>query len=144
MGSNKKANSVAFNNVKTRTEKDVLSQRGEKVKLGNLEVEVKPLPWDDANALEDKILEVLGQFDELQTIDTTEKGAGQKVVGLIKKMLRDDLLAIVCTAVPELDEQKIKESGATKAEVINLAVEAIAVNYGYVKNFVALASGVLK
>lgn len=134
--SDKDKNEV-FKKFQQRNEKQILMRQGKSVLFGDTEVTVKPLTWAKSNAFEDKAAEVFEKFSGAIVEYDND------IVGQFKYLLtflRDDLLALAELATEGVVTLEfVEQHGASKADVIETLTESFEINYGYLKNLLALA-----
>lgn len=123
---------------KLRAEKDILKNTGIPILFGDDEIYIKQLLWDDANKFEDKIIELVGSISGM-SLDTENLDIPSLLTTIIKSLLRDGLLDLAGLATEgKINLKYIKAVKATKDDVINIVVEAILLNYSYLKNLITL------
>lgn len=123
-----------------RTEKQILTQQGKRVKFGNIELVVPVLEWDESNAFEDKIADVVSKFNAF-TVQDIEKLNVEEFINTIITLLRNDLLVLASAATQgKVTLDFVRENHATKNDVMKVIVESFKLNYSYLKNALNLAN----
>jgi hypothetical protein len=145
--SDKKSVFNKFTNNREITERQALRNKGVTVFLGDTTIDIKALPYEDANDLEDKILEMLGKLYGLRKLDTNIGDSFiEEISNSISTLLRNDLIDLVKLCTINLDQPVTKEiiikNKATKDDLIQLVIESLLINYSHVKNLIALARGI--
>lgn len=137
--SKQKDKEAVLKKFSTRTEKQTLKNEGELVIVGEQDVVLKQLIWDDANKLEDCIVLQLEKFNSITSTGLENLDVKEVLTIAIQGLLRDGLLElseILTEGVVTLDF--IRASRATKNDIIELVVKGIMLNYSYLKNLMAL------
>jgi hypothetical protein len=132
-----------FKEKATRTEAEVIKNKGIEITIGLDVIIVKQLLWDDAEKFENKIVELLSNFSNIN-IDTEKldfSGIAQKV---LSNILGTGLLELAEIASEgKVTLEYIREVRATKDDVIKLVIESILLNYAYIKNLIAISQRIL-
>jgi hypothetical protein len=132
-----------FKEKAIRTEAEVIKNKGIEITIGLDVIIVKQLLWDDAEKFENKIVELLSNFSNIN-IDTEKldfSGIAQKV---LSNILGTGLLELAEIASEgKVTLEYIREVGATKDDVIKLVIESILLNYAYIKNLIAISQRIL-
>jgi hypothetical protein len=147
---NKEDKEKVFANFANKSEKERLLNKGEEVSFGNEKIKVKALPFFECDAFEDKIVKMFGQLDDLAKQEVfvkankfrKNKNAQIDMEGLfkvIKGLLGNDLIDLANIATRgKVTKETIIETEATKADIINIIMEAFKHNYGHIKNLIRL------
>jgi hypothetical protein len=131
-----------YEKFRERSEKEVISRKGVKVLFGNDFVMVRPLPWDKSNDFEDQIAAVLKKFAGMIDVKSDDFESQVKTV---LTLLREDLISLASAATEGLvSYDYIREKEASKNDVIDVVARAIEVNYGYLKNLIALSGQLMR
>lgn len=124
--------------AKQRSERDKLLNEGIKIQVGNTNITIKALDWETSNKFEDKLLELIKEFNDISIQDAT-KGGLYALVAMIIRILREDILELLNIGTNgELTLNYIKEHKCTKDDIIKLLIEVVALNYSYLKNLMSL------
>lgn len=127
-----------FARAKQRTEREKLLNTGIKVPVGDTEIIIKSLDWETSNQFEDKLLELVKEFNDISVTDVT-KGGLYDLVAMVVRILRKDIIELLTLGTNgELTIDYIKEHRGTKDDIIKLLIEVISLNYSYLKNLVTL------
>ena len=139
-----------YEKYKERKEEDIIKNTGETYTFGTTHITIRELAWCDADALEDKVLELFKEITGLLQTNVDDKDMldnlkNVDIAGLLEtfltKVLRQGLIDLANIATNgEITMDKIRECKATKSEVIKIVVNALMLNYGYLKNLIPLAA----
>lgn len=135
------------NKVKERTEAKILKNAGETFIFGTSEITLRELPWIEADELEDKVTELVGEVQNIlkseidddlakTLLETDISGILNKFKDLILRKGLLDLAFILSRGKITIDS--IKEAEATKSEVIKIVIDGLLLNYSYIKNLIPL------
>lgn len=139
MASKQKEKEAILKKFKTRSEKQTIKNEGELVIIGNMDVNLKQLIWDDANKLEDCIVSQLSKIQSLSDMNLQTINIEEVLNIIVHGFLREALLELTeILTEGEITYEVIKECRATKDDVIELVVKGITLNYSYLKNLIAL------
>lgn len=142
-----------YEKFKERSDEKVIKNQGMTFNYGNTEMTIKELAWDDADKLEDKIIELIKQvqnmfktqLDDENMAETLVKSDIASIIGTFRDVLLKqgllDLAKIISNG--QITKKSISESKATKSQVIKIVTEGLLLNYSYIKNLIPLA-GVFK
>ena len=127
-----------FKKSMERSERDKLRNKGVEIFVGDETISLKTLVWDEANEFEDAVIKASSGIGDLMGVDLTAIKPNE-VLTIISKMLRDDLLELANVATSKkITIEYIRETRATKDDIIKLVAKALEINYGYLKNLIAL------
>ena len=137
----KKRKEDVYNKFKARSEREILMNKGEEMFFGKTVINVKALEWDDSNKFEDEVARVLGKFRNFTKIDIGKGMDIDKIMEVILSLLRNDLISLANLATKgEITLKSIRENKASKDDVIKIIIKSMEINYGYIKNLIALSN----
>lgn len=126
-----------------RTEADIIKNKGIEIPIGEDVITVKQLLWDDAEKFEQKIVELLSSFSNIN-IDTEKLDISSIAQQILSNILGSGLLELAEIATEgKVTLEYIREVRATKDDVIKLVIEATLLNYAYIKNLIAIGQRIL-
>ena len=137
----KRQKEAIYNKHKTRSERDIVTNKGVDVPFGKTSIGIKALSWTKSNEFEDVVKAAFTKLSGVIKADTGSKSFDlDKVFNIMTQLLREDLLNMANKATCGLVTLKfIEEHEATKNDVMGVVVKAFEVNYKYVKNLIALS-----
>lgn len=141
MNNKNKRKEEVFNKFKLRSERDVLVNEGEECYFGKTVIKVKCLEWDDSNAFEDEVARVIRKFKGFTNMNIGKNMDIDKIINVVLSLLRDDLISLANKATKgAVTLESIKANKVIKDDVIKIIIKSMELNYGYLKNLIALSN----
>jgi hypothetical protein len=147
---NKNEKLKIYDKFKQRSEKEILTNKGETFSFGKKfeGITLYELDWDSSNTLEDVIIDIVESFSkELQfNIDMNDPTKSLKnfdfpvlLKKISKKLLREDILKLAeIVSEGKVTLESIKEYKVSKNQVIDIVMNGILLNNSHIKNLITL------
>ena len=139
--SDKAKNERIYNDFKKKNERDIMLNKGFQMPVGDTTITLKALTWVESEEFENTVAKVFSKVDNLYKLKTEEINL-KSIIDIILGLIREDLILIANKAtLGKINMVFIKQHNAYKKDIVDIVVKAFEINYGYLKNLIALSKG---